>query len=103
MDRRKFLKTVGLLALTAPVGVASLRAALAEPAESEIDAMAFDGLRGACADASAQLREMSAAAGECAQAFAAIPYVKDGEVLTAGRVNAIIEIVNAGTWAGGYE
>ncbi len=58
----------------------------------------FDGVRlEPWGDAAARPREMGEAAEQCAGAFAAIPYVKDGDVLTAARVNAIIEAVNAGS------
>jgi len=96
MNRRDFLKTAGLVALTAPVGVAALRATLTE---SEIDALKsdaakFDKLRGACGETAGKLRKMGTAADGCARAFAAIPFVEDGELLTAGRLNSIVDAVN---------
>ena len=66
MDRRDFLKTMGLLAVTAPAGIAALKQIELEP---EIDAAPFADLAESAGEAGGKLGEMAECAQDCYEAF----------------------------------
>lgn len=67
MDRRDFLKTLGLLAVTAPAGIAALKQVEFEP---EIDPVVFADVAEKASEAAGKMGEMAQCAQDCAEAMA---------------------------------
>jgi len=83
MDRRDFLKTMGLLAVTAPAGIAALKQIELEP---EIDAAPFADLAESAGEAGAKLGEMAQCVDDCADAlWQSVHSFEAAEAVAAGQ------------------
>ena len=82
MDRRDFLKMLGLLAATAPAGIAALKQAPVAPEAPAPSAAMFADITKAAKESAATVGAMADSAFDCLEAMAEDREVMRGKVLT---------------------